>query len=187
MQLPQQPLFLFSSLLNTFFLFWITSALYLISGGFIIFPYSKLDKLSVAVAGCWWTRGLVLMSGIIGIIKNNESFYLHPLCFCSCLCPSSLDVVQWPRRCWVKGLSGSPWPSTLVSLWESWWPSTWPGECQVKSVWTRTWTQLTVITTRNHPLCQHLQLMIISINNYSADYFLDFTMIQIDKRTYSYN
>lgn len=114
---------------------WITSAFYLISGGFIIFPSSDLDKLYVAVGGCCWTRGLVLMAAIIGIIKNNESFYLHPLCFCSCLCPSSLDVVQWPRRCWVKGLSGSPWPSTLVSLWESWWLFTWQGECQVTSLY----------------------------------------------------
>lgn len=93
---------------------------------------SKLDKLSVAVGGCWWTRGLVLMVGIIGIIKNKESFYLQPLCFCS----SSLDVVQWPRQCWVKGLLGSLSPSMLVSLWESWWPSTWQEECQVNPTYT---------------------------------------------------
>lgn len=37
--------------------------------------------MSVAVAGCWRTTGLVLMVGIIGIIKNNESFYLHPFVF----------------------------------------------------------------------------------------------------------
>lgn len=59
----------------------------------------SLDKLSVAVRGCLWTRGLVLMASIIGMIKNNESFYLHSLCFCSRLCPSSLDAVQWPRPC----------------------------------------------------------------------------------------
>ncbi len=134
MLLPHQPFWIFwtAALSQHFFFVWITSALYLISGGFIIFPTSKLDKLSVAVGGCWWTRGLVLMAGIIGIITNNESFYLHPLCFCSRLCPSSLDVVQWPRRCWVKGLSGSHWPSMLVSPWESWWLFTWQGECQVK-------------------------------------------------------
>lgn len=33
----------------------------------------------------WRTRGLVLTVGIIGQIDNNDTLYLHPLCFCSCL------------------------------------------------------------------------------------------------------
>lgn len=133
---------------------WITSAFYLISGG--IHYFSGLDKLSVAVGGCCWTRGLVLMAAVIGIIKKKKkkSFCLHPLCSCSCLCPSSLDVVQWPRRCWVKGLLGSLWPSTLASLWESWWLCTWRGECQVKRS-TLTHTQLTCVTIINHPLLNY--------------------------------
>lgn len=96
------------------------------AGAVIIFGWKNCLWQSQAVGG---QKKLVLMAGVIGIIKNNKPLCLHPLCFC--LCPSSSDVVQWPRRCWVKGLLGSPWPSTLVSLWESWWLCTWQGECQV--------------------------------------------------------
>lgn len=103
-----------------------------------------LDKGASVNGGCNWNN----------LKKKKKSFCLHPLCSCSCLCPSSLDVVQWPRRCWVKGLLGSLWPSTLASLWESWWLCTWRGECQVKRS-TLTHTQLTCVTIINHPLLNY--------------------------------
>lgn len=51
---------------------------YLISGGFIIFGWKNCLWQSEAVGG---QKGLVLMAGVIGIIKNNEPFYLHPFVF----------------------------------------------------------------------------------------------------------
>lgn len=51
---------------------------YLISGGFIIFGWRNCLCQSEAVGG---QKGSVLMEGVIGIIKNNEPFYLHPFVF----------------------------------------------------------------------------------------------------------
>lgn len=97
-------------------------------GGFIIFGQKNCLWHAEAVGG---QKRLVLMVGVIGIIKNNEVFSPFLTSSLLCFCPSSLDVVQWPRRCWVKGLLESPWPSMWASLWESWWLCTLQEEFQV--------------------------------------------------------
>lgn len=124
---------------------------YLIRGGLIIFPKLKVGQI---VCGSRWLlvdKGASVNGGYNWGIINNSILCVFSS---SCLCPSSLDVVQWPRRCSAKGLSGSPWPSMWVSLWESWWPSSLQGECQVKDTphFIRTGLPLTVIAMPKHPL-----------------------------------